>query len=855
MKPDPKLKKQNAITRRDFINRTAAGTAGIMIGPFFTNEFPGQIQNSKWPENAVRYKFHLIGQAHIDPVWLWPWPEGMAVVHSTFRSALDRMNETPDFMFTASSAQFYEWVADNDPEMIKEIRKRVEEGRWNAVGGWWVEPDMNIPCGEAMVRQGLYGQLTLQKLLGKRATVAFNPDSFGHTGTLPQIIRSQGMENYVFMRPGPKEKDIPADLFWWESPDGTRVLTYRIPISYNDNRSVRSRIEQVMDQLKDQPFKTFMTYYGAGDHGGGATKENIGSINEISNEKGAPVVIFSTPEKYFSEIRKDKKLILPVIKDDLQHHATGCYTAESAIKKNNRQAEAALITAEKIASIGSVLWKNKYPADKLTAAWKKVLFLQFHDSLAGTSVPSHSETAKEGYGYALDIARNALYTAMQKLEWQVAADDPASQYFLAFNTHAWEVSANLEYDLDWDERNSSVAEDETGKQLEHQWTSATTETGRRKGLLVRTTLPPFGYRQIRIHQGNAGHIKNPVTVENNILENEHLKITFSPSGTVSITLKTQDRELFAGGATGCRAVIIDDPSDTWSHDIKAFDKETGEFGNAIVKVIEKGPLRGIVRVITSYGQSTLTNDWILYSGSETVESRVTLNWNEKLKMLKFSFPVNVTSPTATYETQYGFIQRAVNGNEDPGQRWIDVSGIMNGQKYGLTVINDAKYGYSVHGNDMRISVARSAVYAHHNPKVLDMGAEHLWQDQGIQTFRMLLVPHEGSWQTGQPVRRADELLEAPVLIYQGIHGGQMPKSASFLSVDNEQTDISSVKKAENSEDLIIRCIETSGESHKASVDIKFIGRKWEGSFRPCEIKSLKVNLKTKEIREVNLLEE
>ena len=138
-----------------------------------------------------------------------------------------------------------------------------------------MEPDMNIPCGESMVRHGLYGQLTLQRLLGHRATVAFCPDSFGHTGTLPQIIKSQGMENYVFMRPGPKEKTIPADLFWWEGPDGTQVLTYRIPISYNDSRSVRGRIEQVLAQLKDQPMTTFMSYYGAGDHGGGATKENI----------------------------------------------------------------------------------------------------------------------------------------------------------------------------------------------------------------------------------------------------------------------------------------------------------------------------------------------------------------------------------------------------------------------------------------------------------------------------------------------------------------------------------------------------------------------------------------------------
>ena len=143
----------------------------------------------------------MIGQAHIDPVWLWPWPEGVSVVHSTFRSALDRMNENPDFCFTASSAQFYEWVAQNDPSMLAEIRKRIDEGRWNIVGGWWIEPDMNIPSGEAMVRQGLYGQLTLERLTGHRAKVAYCPDSFGHAGTVPQILKLQGMENYIFMRP------------------------------------------------------------------------------------------------------------------------------------------------------------------------------------------------------------------------------------------------------------------------------------------------------------------------------------------------------------------------------------------------------------------------------------------------------------------------------------------------------------------------------------------------------------------------------------------------------------------------------------------------------------------------------
>ncbi len=316
----------------------------------------------------------MIGHGHIDPVWLWRWTEGVSVVHSTFRSALDRMKENPDMVFTCSSAQFYQWVADTDPKMMEEVRKRIREGRWNVVGGWWVEPDMNIPGGEAMVRQGLYGQLTLQRLVGTRAKVAFCADSFGHTGTLPQIIRKQGMENYVFMRPARQEKDLPSDLFWWEGPDGTRVLTYRIQDSYNDGRSVNRRIESILSRADQQPMNDFMAFYGVGDHGGGPTKENLRSIGEIQKEDGAPVLTYSSVDKYFQEVRADKSLTLPTIKDDLQHHAVGCYTAECAIKKGNRHSEAALVTAEKITSFGSLMWGTVYPTDKFTSAWKKILF-------------------------------------------------------------------------------------------------------------------------------------------------------------------------------------------------------------------------------------------------------------------------------------------------------------------------------------------------------------------------------------------------------------------------------------------------------------------------------------------------
>jgi alpha-mannosidase len=844
------------ISRRQFITRTATGSAYIALGPvntFFANNT--QVLNS-WSSGASKHRIHMIGQAHIDPVWLWPWTEGIAVVHSTFRSALDRMKETPDFCFTSSSAQFYQWISENDPEMIKEIRLRIEEGRWNIVGGWWVEPDMNIPCGESMVRQGLYGQLTLQRLLGHRAKVAFNPDSFGHTSTLPQIIKSQGMEDYIFMRPGLKEKSLPADLFWWEGTDGTRVLTYRIPLSYNDTGSVRTRVEQVLAQFTDQPMKSFMVYYGAGDHGGGATKVNIHSIEELKVDKNGPKVFYSTPESYFKEIRGDKNLNLPVIKDDLQHHAVGCYTAESEIKKGNRLSEVALLTAEKVAAIGSLVWDSKYPKRELTAAWQKVLFLQFHDSLAGSSLYEHSQSAREGYGYALEIAHHSTYMAVQKLEWQVPAEDPDSQYLLVFNPHAWEVRQNVEYDYNWGSiNNSSRVEDGNRNYLQHQWTTGSSETGSRKKLVVNVSIPPLGYRQIRLLNGDSISNKNSASAEDNKLENEYLRVHISPNGTIGIFDKEIGKEIFKGNESGCKAVIIDDPSDTWSHDIKTFSNEIGAFENATIKVLENGPVRAKTRVITTYGASTLTIDWSLLAGSRNLEAKVILDWHEHLKMLKFSFPVDIESPTATYETPYGHIVRATNGDEDPGQRWIDLTGNLNGINYGLTVINDAKYGYSVPGNVIRISIARSAVYAHHNPRVLDLKSEHLWMDQGIQTFRMLLVPHQETWQKSNIPRISEEFMAPPITIYQGIHGGSRPKADSFLAIDASNVVVSSIKQSETGEDIIIRCVETSGIPARAILDLRFVGLKWTGNFRPCEIKTLRIEKNSGTIKEVNLLEE
>ncbi len=848
------MRRKDAISRRKFIQHAALGTAAIALTPF--NSILGQTSQSLWPAQASKYTFKMIGHGHIDPIWLWRWPEGVAVVLSTFRSALERMKETPGMIFTCSSALFYQWVAENDPQMLEEVKKRIKEGRWNVVGGWWIEPDMNIPCGEAMVRQGLYGQLTMQRLLGVRSKIAFNPDSFGHTGTLPQIISKQGMDNYVFMRPGPHEKTIPADLFWWEGTDGTKVLTYRIQDAYNGNRSVRERMTPVLDRLEKEPMSTFMFFYGVGDHGGGPTKENLRMIEQMKTEEGAPKMEYSSVDEYFEEIRKDKSLKIPVVKDDLQHHAPGCYTADVVIKKGNRVSEAALICAEKVTAIGSIMWGNSYPKDKFTSAWQKVLFYQFHDSLAGTSLVSHTKDASNAYGYALDIADESTNMAVQKLEWQIPAEDPDSKYMVVFNPHTWETESKITYEVGFGglAQEVSVTDDE-GNQLPYQWIVGEAQTFGTRGITFKVKLPAMGYRQIRIKVGTPLAIGNPVKAEGNTMENEYYKISFSRKGTLGILDKKTGHEVFTKGMSGCQAIVIEDTSDTWSHKIVNFDKEVGSFGNANIRVLDNGPLKATIRTISSYGDSTLTIDWTLYAGSKEIDAAVTLDWHERLKMLKFSFPVDVENPVPSYEVPYGFMVREANGDEDPGQRWVDLTGKQGSDKYGLTIINDAKYGYSAKENDMRVSITRSAVYAHHNPVVLDTEKEYVWMDQGIQTFRMKLVPHQGSWQEANISRIAEEFISIPVCIYQGIHPGHMPKSGSFMSVDAPNVIVTSIKKSESGDDLIIRCVETIGKGTAATLRLPVSGHQWKGDFKACEIKTLRYNAKRGSFKEVNLLEE
>jgi alpha-mannosidase len=346
--------------------------------------------------------------------------------------------------------------------------------------------------------------------------------------------------------------------------------------------------------------------------------------------------------------------------------------------------------------------------------------MQFHDSLSGTARPEHYVTSRKNYGYAMEVAEHSLYRAAEKIAWEVPAEDPESMYLVVFNPHAWPAALEMEYDLDWTPPEPSVVENDRGERIEHQWTQPSVvdawtwipKTGDRNKLVLRAPLPAFGYQQFRLrHTTSASERTSAVSATTEAMDNEHLRVTFLEDGSVDVFDKDAGRHVFRDGEGGQRGLVMDDPTDTWGNGVQAYNKQTGAFGEPSFRVLENGPVRAMVRVRTTYGASSLQTDWLLCAGSRNLEARVTLDWHEHQEFLKFSYPVDVEEPQPTYEIAYGHIVRKTQGLEDPGQRWVDLSGSRGGEKYGLAVINDAKYGYSVEGSDLRVSIVRG-LYTH-----------------------------------------------------------------------------------------------------------------------------------------------
>jgi len=808
---------------------------------------------------------HMIGYSHIDPVWLWQWQEGLQEVKATFRSALDRMKEYPEFKFSISSAAFHEFLQRNEPKMFEEIRGRIGEGRWEILGGWWVEPDCNVPSGESFARHGLYAQRFFDRELGTRATVGFNPDAFGHNAMLPQILKKSGLDYYVFMRPQINERDMPR-LFWWESPDGSRVLAYRVIGEYNSpSGTLDDQVALALPEL-GHPHRELLCFYGVGDHGGGPTRANIESLRTLDADSDMPHLLPSTAGEFFrSVLAQTDPESIPVWRDEMQKHAVGCYSAHSGMKRWNRQAENALLAAEKWSAVALRQTGQAYP-DDFRQAWTNVLFNQMHDILPGTSLEPAYDDARDSTGEALAIAARAQNHALQSIARRIGIDEvEGMRPIVVFNPNPWVVRTGVEVEFGGLRHDDRLYDDADREITFQPVRSLASVTGWRHRLAFVADLPGLGYRTYRVvpatpremtgaSRAEAARPQRPVSLlvessddmgeqgppEPAVLENGFLRVEIDRrTGHIRLLDRHSGRAVIPGG--GARPVPIRDPSDTWGHRMAAFHDPAGTFELSALLAMESGPVRSTIRTEHRFGDSRISQDFALHADLPWLTVEVAVDWHERFTMLKLRFPTDLVEPTATYEIPYGHITRSTDGAEDPGQSWVDLSGRhADGGTAGLALVNDAKYGYDMLGSEIGLTVLRSPIYAHHEPYAPDPDGPYPFQDQGRQRFRYSLLAHGGDWRDAAVPRRAAELNQPPVTLLETFHDGPLPGSNGFAEVEPAAVVVSVVKRAEEGDDLIVRAYEAHGRPVAATIRFASWQRTIEADFAPFEIRTFRV---------------
>ena len=821
-----------------------------------------------------KIRVHLIGNAHLDPIWLWRWQEGYAEIKATFQSALDRIEQFDDFIFTTASAAYYKWIEDSEPEMFEKIKAAVKAGKWCVVGGWWIQPDCNIPSGESFVRQALYSQHYFEKSLGLKAKIGYNIDSFGHNGNLPQIYIKSGFEAYVMMRPEPGvEKHYPfpeVTPFLWEGVDGTRLLTYRIPRKCFVIDITDETLERFEKVAAESGRSELMAFFGVCNHGGGPTVASVERIHQAQHEERPVEYILSSPDRYLAEVlKKAETEPFSVLKGDLQHFASGCYSTHSTTKYLNRKSEQTLMAAEKCAVLAEKKLGLKYDCKRLEKAWEKVLFNQFHDVMGGCSIKSAYEDTNEFYGEALTIASETYNMAMQKISWAIDTErgvrylskdmdgsiwemENKGAPLVVYNPLSWPVRASVQLNKDeiagvTDEKGNAI-----GFQKVHD--PQLYGAGGKYDVLFRADVPAMGYRTYWVYLKEPKPAKKPLPLKATefYMENSDIRIEFDhETGFLrSIYDKTSARELLAGA--GAKPVVVDETElDTWGRDVFTYRNDIDVFMKTEIRVLENGPVRARVMVRSAYGPvSELEQIFTLYADGTDIEVEAKVFWKEKHKMLKLAFETKTNDPKAIYEIPYGFITKQTDGMEEPAQCWAAVE---DGAK-GLAIINNGKYAYDIKDSEIRLTVLRSAVYAEakYNMPYRDDLCEY--QEQGVHTFKYIIRPYAGSFADSGVVRRAWELNSPVVHIMETYHKGKMPQTFEGVEIDNENVILSTLKEAENGDGVIVRLYECNGKGGAACVKLSWLGAEIKTSFGPCEIKTFKINPEGKG-EEVNLIEE
>jgi alpha-mannosidase len=774
------------------------------------------------------FTIRAAGNSHIDMAWLWPWTETVDVVRNTFRSALDLMREYPDLTFSMSSAQAYSWMEEKYPDLFQEIQQRVKEGRWEIVGGMWVEPDLNMPGGESLVRQVLVGKRYFQRKFGVDVKIGWNPDSFGYSWQLPQIYKKSGLDYFVTQKIYWNDTTkFPYKLFWWQSPDGSRVLAY-IPHDYaNDTNPVKMATDlsvyaPAMYSSEPVAGRELLHLFGVGDHGGGPTREMLDIARRwIPEDAVFPRLRFSTAGEFFNDLQESSaNLNLPTWRNEMyfEYHR-GILTTQAKTKRRIRTTEELLLDSEKFSAFAT-LFGHEYPVDGFDSAWKGLLFDDFHDIFPGSGIAVNYLDAKRNLEVVSLTAKTARDRAMSEIAARINAQGSGVPVVI-FNSlsSARKEVVEIEAQLPLPAHYAEVA-DGTGKVVPSQLLRIEHATNRAH-LLVRAEVPSLGYSTYYVRSAAKPYSGAPaVRGSAESLENEYVRLKIDPkTGCIaSLFDKRAGQETFApaetdaGGpkAFACGNLLQafrDKPKawDAWNIDAD-FEKEHWDLVQADeVSFVneESGALRAVIRVKKHFQNSQLTQDITMTAASPRVDVKMTADWHEKHILLKVAFPVSAHSEKATFEIPFGSIERPTTRNtpaeqaqfEVPGLHWADLSDA----KHGFSLLNDSKYGYDAKGNVLRLSLLRS-------PEWPDPHA-----DEGVHVFTYSLYPHDATWREAATVRRGFELNYQLLPMQIVRHSGTLKDAFSFVVVSAPNVVLTAAKQSEDDDTLVLRFYEWAGK--------------------------------------------
>jgi alpha-mannosidase len=781
-----------------------------------------------------QFTVRAVGNAHIDMAWLWPWTETVEVVRNTFQSVLDLMREYPDFKFTMSSARTYEWMQEKYPDLFEQIKQRVKEGRWEVIGGMWVEPDLNMPDGESLVRQILVGKRYFQKNFGADIKIGWNPDSFGYNWQLPQIYKKSGIDYFVTSKLlwATDYTKFPYRLFWWEAPDGSRLLAY-FPHEYANEFDPEQMTQDLSfyapliygTKVTDSPQMLYL--YGIGDHGGGPTRTMLDQANRLrAPDTVFPKIEFSTAKEFFAGLTRElPNLKVPTWNDELyfEYHR-GVFTTQADTKQRIRRDEELILDAEKYASLAS-LFGRTYPQDEFEFAWKNLLFDHFHDIMPGSGIAVNYLDAKRNLEDVARAGREIEHDALGEILAHVNTQGDGVPV-VVFNSLSWPRTEVIEAEvqLPGPARRIEVV-DAAGRRVEQQLLAIDSATSRAR-LLILADTPAIGYKTYFVRSAAKptdspdaynGRLMQVVKVSGNTMENGSVRVKVDPqTGCITslFDLRNQTEALApsesdTGGPRtfACGNLLqafYDKPErwDAWNIDAD-FEKQHWDLDKADeVKLVESGPLRAVIRVRKHFQNSTFVQDITMYADVPRVDVKMRADWHEKHILLKVAFPLSAHSDKATFEIPYGSIERPTTRNtpaeqakfEVPAQRWADLSDA----KHGFSLLNDSKYGYDVKGNVLRLSLLRS-------PEWPDPHA-----DEGHHEFTYSLYPHGGNWRDAQTVRRGYELNYKLIAMRSQKHQGTLPSDHSFVGVEPDNVVLTAVKKSEDDDSLVLRFYEWAG---------------------------------------------